>query len=71
MLPFVTCDSEPPSQRELAAKLGMSGTAAGVLTFRLREKFRALLREAIADTVLTPEEVPAEMEWLRSMLSAR
>ena len=71
MLPFVTCDAEPPSQRELAAKLGMSTTAAGVTTFRLREKFRALLREAIADTVLTPEEVPAEMEWLRSMLSAR
>jgi DNA-directed RNA polymerase specialized sigma24 family protein len=71
MLPFVTCDSEPPSQRELAAKLGMSTTAAGVMTFRLREKFRTLLREAIADTVLTPEEVPAEMEWLRSMLSSR
>lgn len=71
VVPFVTCDSEPPSQRELAEKLGMSTTAAGVLTFRLREKFRALLREAIADTVLTPEEVPAEMEWLRATLSSR
>lgn len=71
VVPFVTCDAEPPSQRELAAKLGMSTTAAGVLTFRLREKFRALLREAIADTVLTPEEVPAEMEWLRATLFSR
>lgn len=71
MLPFVTCDDAPPSQRELGQKLGMSGTAAGVAIFRLREKFRALLREAIADTVLTPEDVPAEMAWLQAMLSAK
>ncbi len=70
LLPFVTCDTAPPSQRELAAKLGTSTTAAGVMIFRLREKFRALLREAVSDTVLTPEEVPAEMAWLQSMLSA-
>jgi RNA polymerase sigma-70 factor (ECF subfamily) len=69
LLPFVTCDTPAPSQREIAQKLGASETAAGVLVFRLREKFRALLREAIADTVLTPEEVPAEMLWLRSMLT--
>lgn len=71
LLPFVTCDDEPPSQRELGQKLGMSATAAGVAVFRLREKFRALLREAVADTVLTPEEVPAEMAWLQAMLSAK
>ncbi|MEQ1862138.1 MAG: sigma-70 family RNA polymerase sigma factor [Chthoniobacteraceae bacterium] len=70
LLPFVTCDGPPPSQRELATKLGTSGTAAGVAIFRLREKFRALLREEVADTVLTPEEIPAEMAWLQSMLSA-
>ena len=69
LLPFVTCDTPAPSQREIAQRLGASETAAGVLVFRLREKFRALLSEAIADTVLTPEDVPAEMAWLRSMLT--
>jgi RNA polymerase sigma factor (sigma-70 family) len=69
LLPFVTCETPAPSQREIARKLGASETAAGVLVFRLREKFRALLQEAITDTVLTPEDVPGEMKWLRSMLT--
>jgi RNA polymerase sigma-70 factor (ECF subfamily) len=69
LLPFVTCETPAPSQREIAQKLGATETAAGVLVFRLREKFRALLREAISDTVLTPEEVPGEMAWLQSMLA--
>jgi RNA polymerase sigma-70 factor (ECF subfamily) len=71
LLPFVTCDATPPSQQELARQLGVSQTAAGVTVFRLREKFRALLREAVADTVLEPAEVDAEMAWLQSVLSAQ
>jgi RNA polymerase sigma-70 factor (ECF subfamily) len=71
LLPFVTCDAPPPSQREVAQKLGATETAAGVLIFRLREKFRALLREAVADTVLRPEDVPGEMAWLQTMLSGQ
>lgn len=69
LLPFVTCDAAPPSQRELAQRLGVSSTAAGVVVFRLREKFRALLREEVAQTVLTADEIPVEMAWLQSMLS--
>ncbi len=71
LLPFVTCDAAPPSQQELARKLGKSETAAGVMVFRLREKFRSLLREEVAETVLTPEEIPAEMAWLQTMLGAK
>ncbi len=69
LLPFVTCDAAPPSQQALARQLGVSQTAAGVTVFRLREKFRVLLREAVADTVLEPAEVDAEMAWLQSVLS--
>ncbi len=64
----MTCDTVPPSQRELAQQLGKSETAAGVMIFRLREKFRALLSEEVATTVLKPEEIPAEMAWLQSVL---
>ena len=71
VLPFVTCEAAPPSQREIAQKLGKSEIAAGIVIMRLREKFRALLRAEVADTVLTPEEVPAEMAWLLSILSAK
>jgi hypothetical protein len=37
----------------------------------LRQTFRELLREEIATTVLSPEEIPAEMTWFQSMLSSR
>ena len=69
LLPFIACDTEAPSQRELAEKLGKSETAAGTMIHRLREKFRTLLREEVAKTVLTPEEIPGEMAWLQEMLS--
>lgn len=71
LLPFVTCDEAPPSQRELAQRLGISTTAAGVMIFRLREKFRSLLRDEVAQTVLSPEEIPSEMTWLMSVLSGK
>lgn len=71
LLPFVTCDEAPPPQRELAQKLGTSATAAAVMVFRLREKFRSLLREEVAETVLSPEEIPGEMAWLQAMLSGK
>jgi RNA polymerase sigma factor (sigma-70 family) len=69
LLPFLTCDGPPPSQREIAEKLGASENAVGILVFRLRQTFRELLHEEIAATVLTPEEIPAEMTWLLKMLS--
>jgi RNA polymerase sigma-70 factor (ECF subfamily) len=69
LLPFLTCDETPPSQREIAEKLGSSENAAGILVFRLRQSFRELLHEEIAATVLTPEEIPAEMAWFQKMLA--
>ena len=71
LLPFLTCEEPPPSQREIAEKLGVSENAAGILVFRLRQTFRELLREEIATTVLSTEEIPAEMAWFQSMLSSR
>ncbi len=68
LLPYLMLDDEPPSYREIAGKLGSSEGATGVLIHRLREKFRDLLREEVAGTVLTPEEVPGELAWLRGVL---
>jgi RNA polymerase sigma-70 factor (ECF subfamily) len=69
--PFISCDSTLPPQRDIAEKLGMTETAVGVMIFRLREKLRELLRGEIANTVLTAEEIPAEMAWLQSVLSSK
>jgi RNA polymerase sigma-70 factor (ECF subfamily) len=69
LLPFLTCEDPPPSQREIAQKLGATENAAGILVYRLRQTFRELLHEEIAATVLDREEIPSEIMWLRKMLS--
>ena len=70
LLPFLLGDDAPPSYREVAAQLDSSETAVRLLVFRARAKFRELLREEVARTVLAPEDVPGEMEWLKSVLAA-
>ena len=68
LLPFLLGD-DAPSYREVAQKLDSSETAVRLLVFRARTKFRELLREEVARTVLAPEDVPGELEWLKSVLA--
>ncbi len=70
LLPFLLGDDAPPSYREVAVKLEASETAVRLLVFRARAKFRELLRDEVARTVLAPEDVNGEMEWLKSVLAA-
>jgi RNA polymerase sigma-70 factor (ECF subfamily) len=69
LLPFLLMDDAPPSYREMARQLDSSETAVRLLVFRARTKFRELLRDEVARTVLAPEDVPGEMEWLKSVLA--
>lgn len=71
LLPFLIWDNEPPSCREIAHKMGSSEVATRILIHRLRVKFRILLRDEVARTVLTPEEIPGELAWLQSVLAER
>ena len=49
---------------ELAKPLGLSEGAVKVAVHRLRQRYRTLLRETIADTVSTPGEVEDELRYL-------
>jgi RNA polymerase sigma factor (sigma-70 family) len=69
LLPFLLWDKDPPSCREIAQQIGSSEVATRILIHRLRVKFRSLLREEVARTVLTPEEIPGEMAWLQGVLA--
>jgi len=69
LLPFLMWDKDLPSGREIAEKIGSSEMATRILIHRLRVKFRTLLREEVARTVLTPEEIPGELAWLQSVLT--
>lgn len=68
LLPFLMWDHDPPSCREIAKQIGSSEVATRLLIHRLRVKFRSLLREEAAQTVMTPEEIPGELAWLQGVL---
>lgn len=71
LLPFLMWDDEPPSHREIAQQIGKSEAASRILIHRLRAKFRDVLQEEVAQTVLTPEELPEEMAWLQEVLAEK
>jgi RNA polymerase sigma-70 factor (ECF subfamily) len=54
---------------EMAARLGMSEGAVKVAVHRLRQRYRELLEEEIANTVASPGEVEEERRYLLAVLS--
>lgn len=59
--------AEPPRE-QLAAELGMSEGALKVAVHRLRHRYRQSVREEIAQTVNSPDEVDDEMRHLLAVL---
>lgn len=55
--------------RDLGAQLGMSEGAVKVAAHRLRQRYRELLREEIANTVSGPEQVEEELRQLFAALA--
>jgi RNA polymerase sigma-70 factor (ECF subfamily) len=51
-----------------AARLGKSEGATRVLVFRLRNRFRRLIRAVIADTVINLDQVETELRHLEAVL---
>ncbi len=54
---------------ELAETLQCTEGAVRVMVHRLKKRYRDLLRQHIAHTVATPEDVDAEMQHLRHILA--
>jgi RNA polymerase sigma-70 factor (ECF subfamily) len=55
----------------LADKVGMTEGSVKVAVHRLRQRYRQILRDAIADTVEKPEEIEGELRHLFSVLARR
>lgn len=70
--PFLDPGSDG-DQATAAAAAGMDANALRQAIFRLRQRFRTLLREVIADTLSQPDErlVDEELQALKAALSAR
>ncbi|MSU64378.1 MAG: sigma-70 family RNA polymerase sigma factor [Pedosphaera sp.] len=67
--PFIWGDKSGTPHAETATALGLSEGAVRVAVHRLRGRFRELLREEIAQTVATPEEVNDELRHLIEIVS--
>ncbi len=68
LLPFLLLDDDLPPYRDVALRLKATEVSVRLMVSRLRLRFRDLLREEIARTVEGPEEVAAELDWLKSVL---
>jgi RNA polymerase sigma factor (sigma-70 family) len=57
-----------PSQADIAKKLGMTENAVKQAFYRLRQRYRELLREEVAHTVAVPGDVEDELRHFISVL---
>ena len=65
--------AEEPREGEYAAvgaELGLASGTVAVTVHRLRQRYRELLRDEIANTVETPEEIDEELRHLIELMAA-
>ena len=67
---LLTDEAGRPSQAQIAAELGMTENAVKQAFHRLRERYRELLREEIAHTVMAPGDIEDELRHLIAVLRA-
>ena len=68
--PWLMGDADGLSQQQAAAQLGMTSGAVKVAIHRLRQKFGEAIRQEIAETVDTEEEIAGELRYLIEALRA-
>jgi RNA polymerase sigma-70 factor (ECF subfamily) len=66
--PWLVFEPERIPQTEIASRLGMTITAVGVSLFRLRGRYVELLREEIANTLSSVDDVDDELERLKAVI---
>jgi len=62
-------DKSGPSYAQVASELGLTESGVKSAVFRLRERYRELVREEVANTVDSPGEVDGEIRHLISVIS--
>lgn len=69
MKEFLTGDRGDRPYAEVATRLGVSESAVKSGIYRLRQRYGELVREEIAETVVSPEEVDDEIRYLLTILA--
>ena len=65
---FLTAERRSANYAQVAGDLGMTEGAVKTAAHRLRRRYRELLRQEIAQTVASPEEIDEEIGYLLSCL---
>jgi RNA polymerase sigma-70 factor (ECF subfamily) len=65
---LLTDEPDRPSQAEIGVALGMTENAVKQALHRLRQRYRLLLREEIAQTVVEPGDVEDELRHFIAVL---
>jgi DNA-directed RNA polymerase specialized sigma24 family protein len=66
---FEAGDKNGPPYAELAVELGLTESGVKAAVFRLRQRYRELVRQEVANTVDRPDEVDGEIRHLISVIS--
>jgi RNA polymerase sigma-70 factor (ECF subfamily) len=66
---FLRRESKSARYEEQAEQMGTSAVALRMAVHRMRRRYRDLLREEIAETVSTPEEIDDEIHFLLAAVS--
>src|SRR5256885_7291300 len=66
--PFLSREAEAGEYSTIAEQLGVSVGAVGVAVHRLRQRYREVVREEIANTIADPAQVDEEMRHLFAVL---
>ena len=66
---FLDRDAEEPRYATVAAQMGVSAATLRMSVYRLRRKYRTLLRAEIAEVVSTPEDIDEEIHFLLTTLN--
>jgi RNA polymerase sigma factor (sigma-70 family) len=67
---LLTDELEHPSQGQIADELTMTENAVNQAFHRLRERYRQMLREEVAHTVMAPGDIEEELRHLIAVLRA-
>jgi len=66
---FLSAPADAAAYDSVAGELGMTPHAVTMAVFRLRQRYRELVRARIADTVATAAEIDGEMNYLIELVS--
>jgi len=67
---FEMGETGAPTFAQVAVELGLTESAVKSAAFRMRQRYRELVREEVANTVASPAEIDEELRHLITVISA-